>query len=235
MKPPTGSGEQSSELRDSFTAVLLTALEYVANDLRKKWKQFMMGVITVFLTVSFITFLGGIGSLGPITTLKTAMFHAGDFDVMFKSHSDAKPWKIGNTNYYNDDNDFFNAPYLSKSDKVSMSASQNLKQMNPSINFTQLDEKANRIYDKVANPPIELFPRWIAQTTLFNPNNVMANTSAHMIAGDSYLERKINVAPEFPKMLPERNEIITSGDVMRILDLKEGQSVEAHVSHSNYS
>jgi len=56
----------------------------------------------------------------------------------------------------------------------------------------------------------------------------MANTSAHMIAGDSYLERKINVAPEFPKMLLGRNEMITSGDVMRILDLKEGQTVEAH-------
>jgi len=85
-----------------------------------------MGVMTVFLTVSFITFLGGIGSLGPITTLKTAVYHAGDFDVMFKSHSELKPWKIGNTNYYNDDSDFFNAPYLSESDKVRLTAAQNL-------------------------------------------------------------------------------------------------------------
>jgi hypothetical protein len=45
----------------------------VANDLKKKQDQFMMGVITVFLTVTFITFLGGIGSLGPITTLKSGV------------------------------------------------------------------------------------------------------------------------------------------------------------------
>jgi len=49
-----------------------------------------------------------------------------------------------------------------------------------------------------------------------------------MIAGDSYLERRINVAPEFPKMLLGRHEMITSSDVMRILDLVEGQEVEAH-------
>lgn len=105
-----------------------------------------MGVMTVFLTVSFITFLGGIGSLGPITTLKTAVYHAGDFDVMFKSYSDSKPWKIGNTNYYNDENDFFNAPYLSKSDKMMMTAAHSFKSRIPTVNFTALDQKASSIY-----------------------------------------------------------------------------------------
>lgn len=78
----------------------------------------MMGVMTVFLTVSFITFLGGIGQLGPITTLKTALYHSGDFDVMFRGRTELTPTVIGNTNYYTDDNDFFNAPYLSRNEKV---------------------------------------------------------------------------------------------------------------------
>ena len=91
-----------------------TAIEYVANDLRKKWKQFMMGVMTVFLTVSFITFLGGIGQLGPITSLKTALYQAGDFDVMFRGQTKLIPTVVGNTNYYTDEKDFFNAPYMSK-------------------------------------------------------------------------------------------------------------------------
>lgn len=43
-----------------------------------------------------------------------------------------------------------------------------------------------------------------------------------MIAGDSYLERKIDVAPEFPKLLLDRHEMVTSADVMRILNLEEG-------------
>jgi len=80
--------------------------------------------------------------------------------------------------------------------------------------------------------PIELFPRWIAQTTLFNPTLKTKNTTAHMIAGDSHLERKINVAPEFPKILFGRSEMSTSTDVMKILDLKEGNEVEAHVSET---
>ena len=41
----------------------------MANDLRKKQKQFMMGVMTVFLTVTFITFLDGIGQLSPVVIL----------------------------------------------------------------------------------------------------------------------------------------------------------------------
>jgi hypothetical protein len=40
-----------------------------------------------------------------------------------------------------------------------------------------------------------------------------------MIAGDSRLERKINVAPEFPKRIFERNELATTDDVMNILGL----------------
>ena len=84
----------------------------------------MMGVMTVFLTVSFITFLGGIGQLGPITTLKTALYHSGDFDVMFRGRTELTPTVIGNTNYYTDDTDFFYAPYLSRNEKVRRIAQQ---------------------------------------------------------------------------------------------------------------
>jgi hypothetical protein len=41
-----------------------------------------------------------------------------------------------------------------------------------------------------------------------------------MIAGDSRLERKINVAPEFPKTIFGRNEIATTTDVMKILGIE---------------
>ncbi len=51
-----------------------------------------------------------------------------------------------------------------------------------------------------------------------------------MIAGDQRLERKINVAPEFPNRLYDRHEIATTTDVLNILGLKEGDQMEAHVS-----
>ena len=188
--------------------------------------------MTVFLTVSFITFLGGVGSLGPITTLKTAVFNAGDFDVMFRRYTDVKPWKIGNTNYYNDEHDFFNAPFLGRSDRVKMSAQNSLQTMIPTVNFTYLDDKARDIQKRSKEQPIELFPRWVASTTLFNPVNRTSYTTAHMIAGDSHLERKIGVAPEFPKLLLQRHEMITSTDVMKILGLQEGETINASVSET---
>lgn len=187
-------------LINSWSAVLATACEYVLNDLRKKWKQFMMGVMTVFLTVSFITFLGGIGQLGPVSTLKTALHHAGDFDVMFRGQTKMTPTVIGNTNYYTDEKDFFNAPYMSKAEKLRQLAQQSFMSRIPTVNFTELQKISYDAYEaKGHESPIELFPRWVAQTTLYNPDNKLKNTTANMIAGDSLLERKINVAPGFPK------------------------------------
>lgn len=48
-----------------------------------------------------------------------------------------------------------------------------------------------------------------------------------MIAGDSYLERKLDVAPDFPKTILKRGETITTDDVMYILGLQEGDYLEA--------
>ena len=43
------------------------------SDITKKWKSFMMGVLAVFLTVSFITFLTGVSALGPLATIKNSL------------------------------------------------------------------------------------------------------------------------------------------------------------------
>jgi hypothetical protein len=71
----------------------------------------MMGVITVFLTVSFLTFLGAVGTLGGVAVLKNAIYSVGDADIIIRAHTESTPWKLGNTNYYNDENEFFNNPY----------------------------------------------------------------------------------------------------------------------------
>lgn len=69
----------------------------------------------------------------------------------------------------------------------------------------------------------------MAQTTLFNTNSGHLNTTAYMIAGNSSLERMIGVAPEFPNKIFGRNELATTTDVMNLLGVKEGDTIEAHV------
>ena len=189
-------------LQDSYMAVLLTSIEYVCNDLRKKWKQFMMGVLAVFLTVSFITFLAGVSALGPIATIKQSIYHAGDFDIMIRGHTGSKPLINSNRNYYVDENEFFGAKYLSETEKSIQIADQTFKSKIPLMNFTRMVEIIDEVYTKKGiESPMNIFPRWVAQSTLVNPNKRSRNTTAHMVAGDSYLERKINVAPEFPKTI----------------------------------
>ena len=133
-------------MQNSFKAVVLTSIEYVTNDLRKKWKQFMIGVLTVFLTVSFISFLGAICSLHPIASLTTAIHHAGDIDVMLTGHSGTTANKYGNTNYYQDELEFFNEPFLSPSEKRIQLAEKSIKQQVPTVNFTEITAIVDREY-----------------------------------------------------------------------------------------
>ena len=76
---------------------------------------------------------------------------------------------------------------------------------------------------------MELYPRWIAQANLINTVN-HKTTSAHMVAGDQKLEWKIDVAPEMPKVNLKRHQLASTSDVLNILGLKRGDTVEAHVS-----
>ena len=65
----------------SFRAVFFTALDYVLSDLRKKQKQFKIGVMTIFLVVGFVTFLDSLVQLAPAIFMMTSAESQGDFDL----------------------------------------------------------------------------------------------------------------------------------------------------------
>lgn len=89
--------------RDSFRAALMTSFEYVGNDLRKKSKQFFIIVTTVFLTVSFLTFLSLIGQLSPLQMLLQTESSSGDFDMVIMGNTDKLEPVYATKNFYIDD------------------------------------------------------------------------------------------------------------------------------------
>ena len=79
------------------------------------------------------------------------------------------------------------------------------------------------------------FPRWNALSKVKSQklDNLGSNeegspsiTSAIMIAGDSTLENDIGVAHGFPQLNLERGEIIILQDILDVLGLEEGDTVE---------
>jgi hypothetical protein len=50
-----------------------------------------------------------------------------------------------------------------------------------------------------------------------------------LFAGDTKLERNIGVAPGFPKDILKQDEMITTADVMNLLNITEGDSVEVDI------
>jgi hypothetical protein len=65
-------------------------------------------VTTVFLTVSFLTFLSLIGQLQPIQILKQAEAQTGDYDIMIMGNT-KQPLVYSRRNFYVDDLEFFNS------------------------------------------------------------------------------------------------------------------------------
>ena len=54
LKPSVEDGEIKDE---SLFGLLSTTFQYVVNDMKKKQREFFIGVMTIFLVVSFVTFL----------------------------------------------------------------------------------------------------------------------------------------------------------------------------------
>lgn len=80
----------------SFLAVVMTSFDYVQNDLRKKQKQFMIGVMTIFLVVGFVTFLDSLVQIAPAVFMMTAQTTNGDVDLKISVRSVAERAVLSN-------------------------------------------------------------------------------------------------------------------------------------------
>jgi hypothetical protein len=70
----------------------------VLSDMRKKQKQFKIGVMTVFLVVGFVTFLDSLVQLAPTVVFMTSQSSAGDTDLTISFKSPEEQTFISNTN-----------------------------------------------------------------------------------------------------------------------------------------
>ena len=104
---------------------------------------------------------------------------------------------MDNTNWYTDELEFFNAPYLTETERVKAQSEGSVQSKLPFVNYTAVEERAREAYPDNNLQPIDLFPRWLSQTSLYNLERTKS-TSAFMIAGDSKKERNIGIAPGFP-------------------------------------
>ena len=186
-----------------------------------------MCCMTVFLTVSFITFLSGVGKLAPLIVLKNSVFTSGDNDIIILggetlAHKEIVP----NNNFYTEEQSFWDEPFMSNNDKLNVHAMTAISAL-PLVNYTDISALIDQEY-KNRTKPIELFPRWFAQTKLYNENREF-HTQAYVFAGDSRLERNIRIAPGFPNNILGKDEMITTHDVMSLLNINVGDMVEADI------
>jgi len=80
--------------------MILTIFNYIKSDIRKKTKAFRIGVVTIFIVVSFITMLKSLIDVAPIAYLKVGQDQAGAFDFTITSDYSSK-LEAGDVNLYN--------------------------------------------------------------------------------------------------------------------------------------
>lgn len=100
----------------------------------------------------------------------------------------------------------------------------------PFVNFTLIEETLDEYYGDMERP-FEVFPRWIAQSKILNDEGTR-QSNAYVVAVDSKLERKIIVGHNFPNMVLEQGQMITTTDVLKLLGNKIGDLIEINVSIS---
>ena len=77
------------ELNDQSKCQLLkTIVSYVVKDIKTKTRSFCIGVMTVFLVVSFITSLKSQVDILPIALLKTGQDQGGTIDFQLTANAD---------------------------------------------------------------------------------------------------------------------------------------------------
>ena len=117
---------------------------------------------------------------------------AGDFDIQFSASSGAGvDFESMNKNYYAINLDQFYTRDRTFDQIFSLKQKENKFQL-PLINFTLIEDKL-----KDAPECDGVFPRWLANTRLVNPNMNEKYTTATAIIGDSRKERDIGVAQGF--------------------------------------
>jgi hypothetical protein len=78
----TSATARSTDIKDeSLWGLLTTTTSYVVNDMRKKQRQFIIGVMTIFLVVAFVTFLDSMVSVVPAVFFMASQQSSGDFDI----------------------------------------------------------------------------------------------------------------------------------------------------------
>ena len=56
-----------------------------------------------------------------------------------------------------------------------------------------------------------------------------------MIAGDSKLERNIGIAPGFPVRTLKQDELITTANILTVLDVEVGGHISTDVSYTDFN
>mmetsp|Transcript_22269 Transcript_22269/g.34450 ORF Transcript_22269/g.34450 Transcript_22269/m.34450 type:complete len:86 (-) Transcript_22269:3705-3962(-) len=62
--------DRNALLNQSWASIIGTVLNYLASDIKKKKRTFKIGVFTIFLVVSFVTFLKAAVDVAPVAFLK---------------------------------------------------------------------------------------------------------------------------------------------------------------------
>ena len=90
---------------------MLVALEYVIKDLQKKRKAFLMRVLTIFLTVTLVSFICELMTLYLLPALLSAVETLGDYDFIITRNAGKLAYIGGNTNFYNDENEMWESGF----------------------------------------------------------------------------------------------------------------------------
>lgn len=106
----------------------------------------------------------------------------------------------------------------------------------PTVNFLELNKYLNKKYKELSiNQNVNIFPRWMFQSTLSNKNKQSFRNHAYMIAGNVQRENKLGIAEGFPTQKLGKDDLITTKEVANSLGVTKGDIVTVEVSKTYFA
>ncbi|CDW83103.1 permease-like protein [Stylonychia lemnae] len=209
-----------------FCSQLMTNLTYLLNDMRKRDRQFQIGLISVFMVVAFTTLLTAFVNSTPSLFFMVAQSNSGDFDITLTALAQDSQYESGNTNFYLDSAKMFEKSGVS--DQYSDSqprqytvASMIGGQQLPLLNLTAINREIKDISEIDG-----AYPRWIALAQVACPKSPeLGDTGSFIAYGDQKLERDLGVSNGFPTNLMGKDDAIVSRDLLDIFGIEVGDQI----------
>ena len=198
--------EEKLKISSAFNSYVL--INYILSDMVKKPKSYIIGILTVSITVAFFIIIYNILDVSPVIFLKLSQNQVGESDFIIHARPSVNMTQSGDFFAYNNNFERKDLP----------------EETVPLVNTTYLQSitENSQFYAGFS-------PRWFGLFDFTNSNNPKRTVPGVAVMLDSAQEIKIGLGRDFSKTLLGYKQAFVTRTTLKYLGIKAGKNEEIQI------